>query len=334
MDTTADTATLDPLAPLAACRLCPRACCVDLRSGQRGYCGAGLRPRVFRHGPHFGEEPPLSGTRGSGAVFFSHCTLRCLYCQNYPWSSQAQGDDLDSLQLTAIFRRLAEKGCHNWNLVSPTPWLPQIRVALAPLFRDGIRLPILYNSSGFESPETLASFRDLADIALVDLRYAANATAAEASDCPGYVEASRATLEWFWQNLGPLQVDADGMAVRGVICRVLVLPGHADEAIANLRWLADRIGTDVHLSVMSQYTPVYGAQQKAGWNRRITTAEYGRVTEAVEQLGFAGGWVQEMEDGASPADLLGCNMPAGEAAVGREPAAATNGNTAADARQN
>ena len=319
------------LAPLAACRLCPHGCGVNRLSGQRGYCGAGVLPRVFRHGPHFGEEPPLSGSRGSGTVFFSHCTLRCIYCQNYPWSSQAQGEDLEITELTAIFRRLAELGCHNWNLVSPTPWLPQIRAALTPLFRDGIRLPILYNSSGFESPESLSAFRDLADIALVDLRYASNMTAAQASDSPDYVESSRSTLEWFWQNLGPLQIDADDVAVRGVICRVLVLPGHADEAVANLRWLADRIGTDVHLSVMSQYTPVYGALQQAGWNRRVTASEYAQVTAAVEELGFDNGWVQEFEDGASPADLLGCNMPAGEAAVGQKPADATNEHDAINA---
>ena len=327
------TTSHNPLAPLAACRLCPRACGVDRLSGRRGYCGAGVQPRVFRHGPHFGEEPPLSGTRGSGTVFFSHCTLRCIYCQNYPWSQQAQGEYLEISQLTEIFRQIAANRCHNWNLVSPTPWLPQIRAAVTPLFRDGIRLPFLYNSSGFELPETLAWFRDLIDIALVDLRYAAASTAADASDCPGYVNASRATLEWFWQNLGSLQTDADGIATRGVICRLLVLPGHADEAIANLHWLAKTLGTDVHLSVMSQYTPVYGAQQKAGWNRRVTAAEYGRVTAAVEELGFDCGWVQEFEDGVSPADLLGCNMPAGEAAVGQEPIDAGNKNDAADARR-
>ena len=313
-------ATIPPPAgdPLAACRLCPRACGVNRRVGARGYCGAGVQPRIFRHGPHFGEEPPLSGARGSGAVFFSHCTLRCLYCQNYPWSQQAQGEDLETPQLTAIFRRLAEQGCHNWNLVSPTPWLPQIRAALAPLFQDGIRLPIVYNSSGFESPETLSSFRDLADIALVDLRYAAATTAAAASDCSRYVEAARETVAWFWQQLGPLSTDPAGVAVRGVICRVLVLPGHADEAVDSLSWLAQRLGTEISVSVMSQYTPVYRARQTAGWDRRVTREEYGRVAAAVEELGFDNGWVQEYEEDGSPADLLGCTMPAGEAAVGRK----------------
>ena len=308
--------------PLAACRLCPRACGVDRLAGRRGYCGAGVVPRVFRHGPHFGEEPPLSGTHGSGTVFFSHCTLRCLYCQNHPWSQQAQGKDLSIPDLTAIFRRLAEQGCHNWNLVSPTPWLPQIRAALNPLFQDGIRLPMVYNSSGFELPETLAWFRELADIALTDLRYARSDTAAEASDCPAYVEVSRRALRWFWENLGPLRTDADGIAVRGVICRLLVLPGRADEAVASLRWLAETVGADVHVSVMSQYTPVYGARRKAGWNRRVTAEEYGRVAAAVEDLGLGNGWVQEFEEAESSADLLGCNMPAGEAAVGRDLAGA------------
>ena len=308
----------DSLAPLAACRLCPHACGADRRAGRPGRCGAGVLPRVFRHGPHFGEEPPLSGTRGSGTVFFSHCTMRCVYCQNYPWSQQAQGEDLEVGALGALFRDLAAAGCHNWNLVSPTPWLPQVRAALEPLIRDGIRLPIVYNSSGFESTETLAAYRDLADIALIDLRYSEADTARVASGCPGYVEAARAAVAWFWRELGPLQTDADGVASRGVICRVLVLPGHADEAVASLRWLARAVGTDVHVSVMSQYQPVHQAQRLEGWNRRITAAEYGRVTAAVEELGFGNGWVQEYEEAATPADLLGCNMPAGEATVGRK----------------
>ena len=303
---------------LAACRLCPRACGVNRLAGQTGYCGAGARARVFRHGPHLGEEPPLSGTRGSGTIFFSHCTMRCLYCQNHLWSQEGRGEDLEVPALTAIFRQLAAAGCHNWNLVSPTPWLPQIREAVAPLFQDGIRLPMVYNSSGFESPETLAAFPDLADIALVDLRYAADATATEASDCAGYVAAARATAEWFWRRLGPLRCGAEGLAVRGLIVRILVLPGRADEAGASLRWLAEHLGTDVHVSVMSQYAPVHRARQTDGWNRRVSAAEYGRVTAAVGELGLGNGWLQEYEEHPAPADLLGSEMPAGSAAVGRK----------------
>jgi putative pyruvate formate lyase activating enzyme len=304
------------LPDLAACRLCPRQCGAKREAGQTGYCGAGVAPRVFRHGPHFGEEPPLSGERGSGTVFFSHCTLRCVYCQNYPWSQLGQGEELTLPRLTALFGELAAQGCHNWNLVSPTPWLPQIRAALTPLIQTGIRLPIIYNTSGFETPETLASYSDLADIALIDLRYAREVTAREASDGAGYVAAARDSLGWFWDHLGPLQTDDQGTAQRGTICRLLVLPGHADEAVANLHWLADRVGTEVHLSVMSQYTPVYRAQAQPGWNRSPTAEEYRAVTDAVASLGFENGWVQEYDAGP-PADLLGCAMPAGAGAVGR-----------------
>jgi len=301
--------------PLAACRLCPRACGIDRLAGKTGYCKAGALPRVFRYGPHFGEEPPISGERGSGTVFFSHCTMRCLYCQNHPWSQANQGNDLSVEALREIFRDLAEKGCHNWNLVSPTPWLPQIREAVTPLIRTGISLPFVYNTSGFEATEALEAFDELADIALIDLRYAASETAFEGSDARGYVEASRWAFLWFWNRLGPLETDDDGRAKRGVICRLLALPGRVSEAIANLEWLAENVGTDVHVSVMSQYTPVHRAAEMPGWNRKLRREEYALLTEAVEDLGFENGWIQEFE-GDAPADLLGQNMPAGEGAVG------------------
>jgi len=304
-----------PTPDLRSCRLCPRACGVDRLAGQLGYCKAGVLPRVFRYGPHFGEEPPVSGTRGSGTVFFSHCTLRCVYCQNHPWSQAGEGEDLSTEALRGIFRGLAEKGCHNWNLVSPTPWLPQIREAVSPLLRAGISLPFVYNTSGFELPATLESFGELADIALIDLRYAAPDSAAEGSDARRYVEASRRAFLWFWERLGPLQTDAGGIAKRGVICRLLALPGRVSEAIANLEWLAGNAGTGVHVSVMSQYTPVYQALRLEGWDRKVFEEEYSLLTEAAEDLGFENGWIQEFE-GEAPADLLGQTMHPGEGAVG------------------
>jgi putative pyruvate formate lyase activating enzyme len=301
--------------PLSACRLCPRACGANRLAGQTGYCRAGLLPRVFRYGPHFGEEPPVSGTRGSGTVFFSHCTLRCLYCQNHPWSQAGQGDDFSTEGLREIFRSVAANGCHNWNLVSPTPWLPQIREAVTPLIRAGIRLPFVYNTSGFEAPEALEAFSELADIALIDLRYASPESAAEGSDARQYVEASRRAFLWFWSRLGPLETDADDIAKRGVICRLLALPGRVSEAIANLEWLAENVGTEVHISVMSQYTPVHRATRTGGWDRKVCEEEYELLTEAAADLGFENGWVQEFE-GDAPADPLGQTMPAGEGAVG------------------
>jgi putative pyruvate formate lyase activating enzyme len=302
---------------LTACRLCPRACGADRAAGKTGFCGAGAMPRVFRYGPHFGEEPPLTGTRGSGAVFFSHCTMRCIYCQNSPWSQGGKGDDITVEALGEIFRGLATKHrCHNWNLVSPTPWLPQIREAVAPLLKAGIRLPFVYNTSGFESEQTLEAFPELADIALCDLRYDTEDAAEEGSGTRAYVEAAHRTLLWFWNHLGPLECDGDDIARRGVICRLLVLPGHADEAVGCLRWLAREVGTDIAISVMAQYTPVYRALEKAPWNRPIRKDEYEKVTDEFETLGFENGWVQEL-DSAEPSDLLGQEMPSGEGAVGK-----------------
>jgi putative pyruvate formate lyase activating enzyme len=270
---------------------------------------------MFRYGPHFGEEPPVSGTRGSGTVFFSRCTLRCLYCQNHPWSQAGEGEDLSVEALRDVFRQLAQKGCHNWNLVSPTPWLPQIREAVAPLLRAGIALPFVYNTSGFEAPQTLEAFGELADVALIDLRYAAEESAAEGSDAGAYVEAARGALLWFWNRLGPLETDAEGIARRGVICRLLALPGRVSEAVANLEWLAENVGSGIHVSVMSQYTPVHRAARTPGWDRKVSAEEYALLVEAAEDLGFEDGWIQEF-DGEAPADLLGQNMPAGEGAVG------------------
>lgn len=297
------------------CRLCPRSCGV-VRARQRGYCQAGDQLRIYRYGPHFGEEPPLVGEKGSGAIFFSHCTLRCIYCQNHPWSQGGAGDEMSVEALAQIMRELAQQGCHNWNLVSPTPWLPLIRKAHQMVLKTGVSLPFVYNTSGYESPSTLQAYAELADVALVDLRYASAWTALEGSDAGNYVQQARETIEWFWEHLGPLQLDAQGVAQRGVICRLLVLPGRSDEAVESLAWLANHLGTEVHLSVMSQYTPVYRAENLPTWNRQVTAEEYAAVQAAVESFGFENGWVQPVDE-QSKEDLLGQNMPAGQGTVGQ-----------------
>ena len=226
-----------------ACDLCPHRC-----RKRPGFCGAGDLPRVFRWGAHFGEEPPLVGERGSGCVFFSRCTMKCLYCQNSPWSWKGEGEDKTIDELTGIFRRLAlEDRCENWNLVSPTPYLESIRLALKPLWDEGVRLPVVWNSSGYELVDTLEKYRELCDIALFDLRYSKNSTALKLSAAPGYVEAARAAVKWAAEN------------AQRLIVRVLVLPGHAEEAVENLRWLAGEVSNEVELSLMSQYTPAYKA---------------------------------------------------------------------------
>ncbi|MFA7173950.1 MAG: radical SAM protein [Kiritimatiellia bacterium] len=307
-----DSSTTDAL---SSCALCPRACGANRAADERGYCQAGYLPRVFRYGAHFGEEPPITGKRGSGAVFFSHCTLRCIYCQNHPWSQGGQGEDLSLDQLRAVFEYLYDIGCHNWNLVTPTPWLPQIKEAVSPLIRAGKILPFVYNISGFETKKSLELYHDLIDIALVDLRYATLASAQEGSDAVGYVDKARAAIKWFWKRLGALQLDENNVATRGVICRILALPGRIDEAISSLEWICDKMGNEVHISVMSQYTPVHHALEREGWDARVTQRDYDKLTDTAAKLGFENGWIQEF-DGKMPADLLGQEMPSGGGNVG------------------
>ena len=285
------------------CELCPRRC------GRRpGFCGAGDSPRVFRWGPHFGEEPPLTGSRGSGCVFFSRCTMKCLYCQNSPWSWNGRGVDKTVPELTEIFRELAVKDrTENWNLVSPTPYLPYVRAAVKPLLDEGIRLPFVWNSSGYERVETLEEYADLCDWALFDLRYARNETALAASAAPDYVEAARAAVKWAWEREEGRGMREEGRG--GLIVRVLVLPGHADEAIENLAWLATEVSNEVPVSVMSQYTPAYRARETPPFDRGVTKDEYESVVTAAADFGFENGWIQGFEASDPKLALLGENMP-------------------------
>ena len=290
------------------CELCPRRCRAPRfsPSGRTGWCGAGDVPRVFRWGPHFGEEPPVTGTRGSGCVFFSRCTLRCLYCQNSPWSWNGKGVDKTIPELTEIFRDLALKDrVENWNLVSPTPYLPFIREAVRPLFAAGIRLPFVWNSSGYERTEVLEEYAELCDWALFDLRYSREETARKVSQASAYVAAARRAVAWAWNRAPKTRL----------IVRLLVLPGHADEAIENLAWLATELSNEIPVSVMAQYTPAYKALRTPPFDRPVTRAEYESVTEAAADFGFENGWIQGYEASDPKLALLGENMSADHGTV-------------------
>ena len=279
----------------------------------------------------------MTGERGSGCVFFSRCTMKCLYCQNSPWSWRGEGVDKTIPELTAIFRELAVKDkVENWNLVSPTPYLPFIREAVKPLLDEGIRLPFVWNSSGYERVGTLEEYSDLCDWALFDLRYSRNETAIAASAAPGYVEAARAAVRWAWERArlasrvsSPLASHVSRLKshvlpedprrktedFKGLIVRLLVLPGHADEAIENLAWLATELSNEVPVSIMSQFTPAYKALETPPFNRGVTEEEYASVTEAAADFGFENGWIQGFGAADPKLALLGENMPAAHGAV-------------------
>lgn len=281
------------------CELCPHRCSADRFDAMiPGFCGALNKPRVFRWGPHFGEEPPITGERGSGCVFFSRCTMKCLYCQNSPWSWNGAGEDKSIEELTEIFRALVlNDKVENINLVSPTPYLPFIREAHHALKKDGIKIPYVWNSSGYERVEVLEEYRELCDWALFDLRYSSDETAIKLSAAPGYVNAARAAVKWAYEKSG---VD--------LIVRILVLPGHHEEAIENLAFLASELSNEIKVSIMSQFTPAYKACETLPLNRSVTEEEYEEVVEAAEDFGFENGWIQGYEASDPKLALLGENM--------------------------
>ncbi len=225
--------------------------------------------------------------------------MKCLYCQNSPWSWKGGGEDKTVEELADILRDLACKDrVENWNLVSPTPYLPFIREAAHLVKKEGVVLPFVWNSSGYERVETLAEYQDLCDWALFDLRYAHDETACAASQAPGYVAAARAAVKWAYETEGVK-----------LIVRLLVLPGHHEEAIENLAWLATELSNEIPVSVMSQFTPAYKALETPPFNRGVTEDEYNAVAEAAADFGFENGWVQGFAASDPKLALLGENMP-------------------------
>jgi len=292
---------------LKSCQLCPLACGVDRSRGTAGACGAGLEIRAFRAAPHHGEEPPISGSAGSGVVFFSGCALRCLYCQNYRFSQENEGTRLTPSQLSQLILKLQQSGCHNLNLVTATHYLPQTLEAILLATDLGFRLPIVYNTSSYESQRTLELLGGIVDIYLADLRYADDSTARNLSGAPDYTRTSREAVRTMSQQVGPLRMDEGGIASRGLIVRFLVLPGLQQQAIANLHWLAENVSTDLAVSVMGQYTPTSRVLDHPLLGRRVTTDEYESVLQVAEDLDFETVFVQypsvEMDE-----RLLGENM--------------------------
>lgn len=271
------------------CTLCPRMCGVDRSAGKRGFCGASDTVRIARAAPHHWEEPVISGENGSGAVFFSGCTLGCVFCQNEQISRQNMGKDITAPQLRQIFEDLIEQGCHNINLVTATHYLPTIIEALTPK----LPVPVVYNCGGYERVETLRRLEGLVDIYLPDMKYSDPALAKRLSAAGDYVEvASSAILEMYRQT-GPVQIE-DGLMKKGMILRHLILPGQVGNSLGVLDFVADHFAPGkILLSLMSQYVPYGRAKDMPGLNRPITEAEYDGVLSYMELLGIEDGFTQE-----------------------------------------
>lgn len=276
------------------CTLCPRMCGADRLHGERGACRAGAVPRVAHTQLHMWEEPCISGERGSGTVFFSGCPLGCVYCQNYKISGSYIGAEYDSARLADLFASFSLQGAHNVNLVTATHFAPHVAAAVSLARERGFSLPVVYNTSGYERRETLALLSDKIDVYLTDVRYASHATAAAYSAAADYPEVAWQALAQMVDAAGSPRLDAAGMMTRGVIVRLLLLPGHLIEAKQILQRVYRTYGDKVYVSLMSQYTPTpRAAQRDPLLGRRVTAYEYASLVRYAEALGVTMAYTQE-----------------------------------------
>ena len=271
------------------CTLCPRRCGVDRTAGQLGFCRMPDQIHAARAALHYWEEPVISGSYGSGAVFFSGCTLRCAFCQNGVISQENFGKPLSPAELRAAFERLIDEGCQNINLVTPTHFLPSILPALTPK----LPVPVVYNCGGYESVETLRQLEGLVDIYLPDMKYSDNRLAARLSAAPDYVETAKAAILEMYRQVGGAVIK-DGILTRGMIVRHLVLPGNLDNTLGVLDWFSETFPKgDVLFSLMSQYTPAGRMKHTPPFDRPISETEYDAALSYLELLGIENGFTQE-----------------------------------------
>jgi len=282
---------------LSACTLCPWRCRVDRLAGKQGVCRSGALPRVASWSRHAWEEPPISGSRGSGTIFFSGCTGSCIFCQNYPISQLGVGQEVSIDRLASMMLELQQMGCHNLNLVTATHFVPQVLAALEIAIPQGFRLPLLYNTSGYEAVDTLRLLEGVVDIYLPDAKYADDRLGHELSGFRRYVEINRAALLEMARQVGTgLLLDAHGIAQRGLIVRHLVLPAGLAGSAQVAAWLAANLSPQLHVSIMSQYFPAYRAVGHPVLGRKVTAEEYAAAVEAFVTVGLENGWQQEPDE--------------------------------------
>ena len=277
------------------CTLCPRRCGVDRTKGERGFCGMPDKLYAARASAHYWEEPVISGSFGSGAIFFSGCTLRCAFCQNYTISDEHFGRELTPQALRAAMERLIDEGVQNINLVTPTHFLPSILPALEPK----PPVPVVYNCGGYESVETLRRLEGKIDVYLPDFKYSDNALAKRLSAAPDYYETAAAAILEMYRQVGRPVIDDEQMT-RGVLLRHLVLPGFVDNSLGVLDWIAENFRSgDILVSLMSQYVPMGKAKAMPPLDRRITETEYDAVLSYMELLGIEDGFTQDFSAATS-----------------------------------
>ena len=271
---------------MASCDLCARRCHVNRLAGDYGVCKSGWEAKVSSYGPHMGEEDPLRGWRGSGTIFFSRCNMRCQYCQNYDISQSDAGRNVTAEELAAIMLNLQESGCHNINLVSPSHVVPQILAALALAARVGLHLPLVYNSGGYDSLETLQLLDGIVDIYMPDMKYASGVNAKKYSRAVDYPQINRAAVKEMYRQVGDLQIEENGLATHGLLVRHLVLPHSMAGTRQIVHFLADEISVDTYLNIMDQYHPAFNTGRFPEINRCITSKEYLTALRMAQEAGL------------------------------------------------
>jgi putative pyruvate formate lyase activating enzyme len=259
---------------LKECRLCPRECRVNRLNGEIGYCGAGSELMVSSAFPHFGEEPPLVGYHGSGTIFLTHCNLRCIFCQNYDISHLGGGERIAPSEMARAMVKLQEIGCHNINFVTPTHYAPQIVASLPKAIEMGLRLPIVYNCSGYESIEVIQLLDGVVDIYMPDVKYMDEKYSKRFSNAPDYPEVIKKVLREMHRQVGDLTINSKGIAERGLLIRHLVMPGEVASSEAVLKFIAEEISVHSYVNIMAQYRPEYRANEYPEISRRINHKEF------------------------------------------------------------
>jgi putative pyruvate formate lyase activating enzyme len=259
---------------LKECWLCPRECRVNRLNGEVGVCQAGSELTVSSAFPHFGEEPPLVGDHGSGTIFLTHCNLRCIFCQNYDISHLGSGERMDSSTMARIMLSLQERGCHNINFVTPTHYVPQIVASLLEAIEKGLRLPIVYNCSGYESLEVIRLLEGVVDIYMPDIKYMDKKYSKLFSNAPDYPEVVKKVLKEMHRQVGDLTTNAKGIAERGLLIRHLVMPNGVASSEVVLKFIQEEISVHSYVNIMDQYRPEYQAYEYPEISRRITLKEY------------------------------------------------------------
>lgn len=271
---------------LADCTVCAQECHINRLDEEFGVCRGGKYAAVSSYGPHFGEEPPLVGSRGSGTIFFTFCNLKCKFCQNYDISQRGEGYEISSAELAKIMLGLQESGCHNVNLVSPSHFVPQFLKALAAAGKKGLNIPVVYNTGGYDSVKTLALLDGVVDIYMPDIKYGDDEQGRKYSGVDRYFSVAAEAVKTMHRQVGDLLVDEDGIAVRGLLVRHLVLPENLARTDKVAKFLAEEVSENTYINIMDQYNPAYKARNFPELNRPITAEEYRQALEYAKKAGL------------------------------------------------